>query len=142
MSGARKPPYFGVMGIRTPDGKLGILSVVATYMLGLIGLLGVVALLISLALDSDFWSDTASDKVFGAIFFGLVLLGAVGFVIMERAPWLGAALGVIGGLALAVILVWALVPIALGVGAAVVAVMRARALTGHHAPTHGRPAAM
>lgn len=129
------------MGIRTPAGKLGILSVVSTLVLGLVGLAGVVSLLVALAVDSDFWSDSASDTVFGIVFFALVLLGAVGFVIMERAPWPGAALGVLGGVALAVILVWALVPIVLGLGAAVVAVLRARALTDRRLnPTHS-PAA-
>lgn len=140
MSAGAEPSYFCLMGIRTPDGKLGILSVIATYLLGLVGLAGVVALVVSLALDSDFWSDDASDTVFGAVSFALVLLGAVGFVVMERAPWVGAALGVIGGLALSVILVWALVPIVLGVGAAIVAVLRARALTEHHAVPRNRTA--
>jgi hypothetical protein len=47
---------------------------------------------------------------------------------MDRNHLLGATLAVIGGLALAFILVWAVVPAVLGVGAAVVAVLRARAL--------------
>jgi hypothetical protein len=54
--------------------------------------------------------------------------GAVGFYFMDRSHWGGAALAVIGGLALAVILFWAVVPIVVGIGAAVVAVMRARAM--------------
>jgi hypothetical protein len=40
----------------------------------------------------------------------------------------GAALSVIGGLAVAVVLVWTVVMVVIGVGAAVVAVLRARAL--------------
>src|SRR3954451_12018811 len=124
------------MGLRTPDGKLGIFSVVATYLLGIVGLIGLGSLLLALALDSDFWSDRDSDKVSGAAFFAVMLLGAIGFVIMERSPWGGAALGVLGGLSMALVLWWTL----LGLGCAAVAVMRARALT--HRPVHspGQPA--
>jgi|SRR3954447_9540488 len=128
------------MGLRTPDGKLGIFSVAATYLLGIVGLIGLVSVLLALALDSDFWSDRDSDKVIGAAFFGVMLLGAVGFVIMERSPWGGAALGVLGGLSMALILWWTLFGLVLGLGCAAVAVMRARVLT--HRPAHlpGQPA--
>jgi len=129
------------MGLRTPEGRLGTLSVVATYLLGIVGLIGLVSLLVALALGSnDFWSDRDSDKVFGAVLFAIMLLGAVGFVIMERSPWGGAALGVVGGLAMAFILWWTLLGLVVGLGCAVVAVMRARALS--HRPVHdsGQPA--
>jgi hypothetical protein len=114
--------------LRAPGGKLGVLSVICTYLLGFFGLLGVVTLTFALLFDTEFWSDTKSEQVFGLCFFAVVLLGAVGFVIMEQHRALGAVLGVLGGLALATILVWLVVPIVLGVGAGVVAVMRARAL--------------
>src|SRR3954453_23791034 len=128
------------MGLRTPDGKLGIFSVVATYLLGVVGLIGLASLLIALALGSDFWSDRDSDKVSGAVFFAVMLLGAVGFVIMERSPWGGATLGVLGGLSMALVLWWTLLGLVLGLGCAAVAVMRERALT--HRPAHlpGQPA--
>jgi hypothetical protein len=129
-----------VMTLRTPGGKLGTLSVVSTYMLGVVGAAGVVALAIALALGSDFWSDTTSNKVTGVVFFALVLLGAVGFIIMERSPWLGAALGVIGGLSFALMLWWAFLPIVLGIGAAVVAVWRARELSQQPSGSAGKPA--
>src|SRR4051794_5770238 len=128
------------MGLRTPDGRLGTLSVVATYLLGLIGLIGLVSLLIALAVGSDFWSSRDSDKVFAAVCFALVVLGAVGFVIMERSPWVGAGLGVLGGLSMALVVWWTLLGLVLGLGCAAVAVMRERALT--HRPVHspGQPA--
>src|SRR3954451_15470403 len=129
------------MGLRTPHGKLGILSVVATYLLGIVGLIGLVSLLVALVVGSnDFWSDRDSDKVTGAVLFALMLLGAVGFIIMERFPWAGAALGVLGGLSMALVLWWTLLGLVLGLGCAAVAVMRERALT--HRPVHspGQPA--
>ena len=95
------------MGLRTPGGKLGTFSVVATYLLGIVGLIGLVSLLIALALGpNDFWSDRNSDKWIGAAFFALMLLGAIGFLIMERSPWGGAALAVLGGLSMALVLWW------------------------------------
>ncbi|MGH3337173.1 MAG: hypothetical protein ACRDOZ_15290, partial [Nocardioides sp.] len=97
-------------------------------LLGLIGLVGVVAMLVSLAVGAEFWSDTTSDVVISLGFFALTFVGAVGFVVMDRSPWLGAALGVLGGLAIAVLMFWAILPIVIGLGAAVVAVLRARAL--------------
>jgi hypothetical protein len=114
--------------LRAPGGTLGLLSAISTYVLAFFGLLGVVTLTYALLFATDFWSDTRSEKGFGLCFFAVVLLGAVGFVIMPQHRALGAVLGVLGGLALATILVWLLVPVVLGLGAAVVAVMRARAL--------------
>ena len=63
----------------------------------------------------------------------LVAAGGVGSYVMDRSPWGGAALGVAGGLALALVLIWAVVPVVVGIGAAVIAVMRARAMG--HGPT-------
>ena len=114
--------------LKKPGGALGTLSVVSAVLLGLIGLVGVVAMLVSLAVDAEFWSDRTSDVVISLGFFALTFVGAVGFVVMDRAPWLGAALGVLGGLAIAVLMFWAILPIVIGLGAAVVAVLRARAL--------------
>jgi len=121
--------------LRAPGGRLGLLSLISTYVLAFFGLLGVVTLTVALLFDNDWWSDTKSEQVFGLVFFVVVLLGAVGFVIMEQHRVLGATLGVLGGLALATLLVWLLVPVVLGVGAAVVAVLRARALPDVP-PTH------
>src|SRR6266545_7559422 len=87
----------------------------------------------------SFWSDTTSDVVIGLVFFVLTAAGAVGFYFMDRSPWGEAALAVIGGLALALLLFWAIVPIVVGIGAAVVAVMRARAMG--HGTTTAHPAA-
>jgi hypothetical protein len=128
------------MGLRTPDGKLGIFSVVATYLLAVVGLIGLASVLLALALGSDFWSDRDSDKVIGAVFFAFMLLGAVGFAIMERSPWGGAALGVLGGLSMALILWWTLLGLVLGLGCAAVAVMRARAMTHRTVQSPGQPA--
>ena len=120
--------------LRKPGGNLGTLSLISAFILGLIGSVGVVTLLVSLANGSDWWSDTRSDKVIGLVFFALVLLGAVGFVVMDRSPWLGAAMAVVGGLALAAVVFWMIFTIVIGLGIAAVAVIRARALHGGAAP--------
>jgi hypothetical protein len=90
----------------------------------------VVALLVSLVTDSSLWSDTTSDKVVGLVFFALVAAGAFGFLIEDTMPWGGAALAVVGGVALAVVMFWTIVTVVLGLGVAAVAVVRARAMHG------------
>lgn len=114
--------------LREPGGTLGVLSLVSTYVLACFGILGVVTTGAALVLGTDWWSDTRSNQVFGLVFFALVLAGAYGFVIMDQRRVLGTVLAVIGGVALATILMWAVLPIVLGLGAAVVAVLRSRAL--------------
>ncbi len=115
--------------LRQPGGALGGLSLASAVALAAVGVVGAIALLVSLATGSSFWSDTSSDKVIGLVFFVLTAAGAVGFYFMDRSPWGGAALAVIGGLALALVLFWAIAPIVVGVGAAVVALLRARAIS-------------
>ena len=119
--------------LRKPGGTLGTLSVVSAFTLALIGIVGAVAMLVSIAVGSNFWSDNNGDKLVSLVFFLLTLSGAVGFLVMDRSPWLGAALAVVGGLAIALLMFWAVLPVVIGVGAAVVAVIRARAL--HHGTT-------
>ena len=116
--------------LRRPGGTLGTLSVVCFFALAILGIVGAVAMVVSLALDSNFWSDNSGDKVGALVFFLLAVAGAYGFLVMDRLPWVGAALAVLGGLAIALVLFWAILPIVIGVGAAAVAVLRARAL--HH----------
>ncbi len=125
--------------LRQPGGTLGALSLASAVTLAVVGVVGAVAMLVGLATGSDFWSDNSSDMVIGLVFFVLTAAGGVGFYVMDRSPWAGAALAVIGGLALALVLFWALVPIVIGLGAAVVAVMRARVM-GHGTTTAHRPA--
>ena len=125
--------------LRQPGGTLGGLSLASSVTLAVVGVIGAIALLIGLATGSDFWSDTTSNKVVGLVLFVLTAAGAVGFYFMDRSPWGGAALAVIGGLALALALWWAIVPIVVGIGAAVVAVMRARGMS-HARPTTARGA--
>ena len=121
--------------LRQPGGTLGTLSLTSALLLAVIGAAGAIALVVSLVADSDFWSDSPGDKVVGLVFFLMIFAGSVGFVLMDRNPWGGAAIAVVGGLALALLLFWAIVPIVIGLGAAVVAIIRARALHGHpHAP--------
>lgn len=121
--------------LREPGGVLGTLSLVSAFLLVLIGAVGAVAMIVSLAADSSFWSDSSGDKFVALAFFLLTLAGGLGFVLMDRSPWAGAALAVVGGLALAFLMFWAVVPIIIGVGAATVAVLRARAMHGHPHPT-------
>jgi len=121
--------------LRAPGGTLGLLSLVATYVLAIVGGAGFLFMLADLVFDLDVWAETSSDKAAALVLFFLVLVGAVGFAIMGRAPWLGAILGVVGGLALAAVMFWTIVTIALGIGAAVVAVWRAWALTHRSSST-------
>ncbi len=112
-----------------PGGVIGWLTATAVVVLGLCGVLGVVSLVIALAAGNEWWSDQRSEQVFGLVMFALVLGGAVGFVVMDRQLWLGTSLAVVGSLLFALILFWAILPLALGVAFAVVAVLRARALS-------------
>jgi hypothetical protein len=116
--------------LRQPGGVIGGLSVTAVWVLGFFGILGVGSIGIALIAGSEWWSDQRSEQAFGLLFFAIVLGGAVGFVIMDRQPWLGGGLAVVGSLAFAVILVWLILPVLLGLVFAVTAVLRARAL-GH-----------
>jgi len=63
------------------------------------------------------------------VLFAVIGAGAVGFLIMDQRPWLGAAIAVIGSLLMALILFWAVLPLVLGPVFAVVAVLRARVFT-------------
>ena len=119
--------------LKKPGGNLGTLSVISTVALGLLGTAGVVALVVSLVTGSDFWSDNDTDKIVGIVFFALAMLGAVGFMVMDRSPLLGATLAVVGAIALAVVMFWSIVTVVIGLGAAVVAGLRAWAL--HHENT-------
>jgi hypothetical protein len=125
--------------LRKPGGRLGTLSLTSAAILAIVGALGVLSLLVALIAGSGFWSDSDSDKVIGMIFFAIVFLGAVGFLIEDQYPWAGAALAVVGGVALALVLFWTALAIVLGLGAAVVAVLRARAMH-HGSSTAAHPA--
>ena len=123
--------------LRKPGGRLGTLSLTSAAILAIVGVLGVLSLLVALIAGSDFWSDSDSDKVVGMIFFAVAFLGAVGFLIEDEYPWVGAGLAVVGGVALAMVLFWTGLAILVGLGAAVVAVMRARAMHhGSHTAAH------
>jgi len=115
--------------LRQPGGRLGTWSVVCAGALALIGGALVAALVVRLATGGTAWSDKDSDVVVGIVFGIAGLLGAVGLLIQDRSPWLGAALAIVGGLALALGLFWAVLPIVLGIATGAVAVMRARALS-------------
>jgi ABC-type Mn2+/Zn2+ transport system permease subunit len=112
--------------LRQPGGVLGVLSLTAALFLGVLGVLGVVSLLIAAVAGSEFWSDQRDEQLISAVLFAVVGAGAVGFLIMDRRPWLGAAMAVIGSLLMALILFWAILPLVLGPVFAVVAVLRAR----------------
>jgi uncharacterized membrane protein len=114
--------------LRQPGGTLGGLSVAAAITLTVLGILGVVTLLVAVATGSDFWADETSAQLYSIVFFVLMVSGALGFLIMDQQPGIGAALAVVGSLAFALILWWALVPLLAGLVFAVAAVVRARAL--------------
>ena len=114
--------------LRSPGGTLGTLSMISALLLLVLGVAGMVGM----AADAAFWnswSNSTSDNLIAGVFFALTAAGSYGFVLMDRAPWPGAALAVLGGVAFAMVLFWAVLPIVIGLGAATVAVMRARALS-------------
>ena len=116
--------------LRAPGGRLGTLSLASAYLLAVVGVAGMVMLTTSLALDLDLWSDRTSDEAVGVAVFGLAALGAVGFLVQDRHLTGGTLLAVIGCLAFGTIVFWAVLPVLLGIGVAVVAVCRRRALAG------------
>lgn len=122
--------------LRQPGGTLGKLSVAAALFLGIVGSLISLALVYALAVGNEWWSDTRSEQWFGLAFFALAALGAVGFEVMDRQPLAGAALAVIGSLALGTILVWTLFVPVLALGCLTVAVLRARELMHPHPHGH------
>jgi hypothetical protein len=123
--------------LRQPGGAIGGLSVTAVLVLGFFGILGTGSIAIALIADNEWWSDQRSEQVFGLVMFLIVLAGAVGFVIMDRQPWLGAGLAVVGSLVFGTILVWLFLPVILGLVFAVTAVLRARELSHPHLPPTG-----
>jgi len=116
--------------LRQPGGAIGGLSLTAFLFLGVLGVFGVVSLLIAAAMGSEYWSDERSNQLVSAVLFAVIAAGAVGFLIMDRQPWPGAALAVVGSLLMALILFWAILPLVLGPVFAVVAVLRARTFAG------------
>ena len=112
--------------LRQPGGVLGGLSITAALFLGVIGVLGVVSLVVAAVAGTDFWSDQREEQLVSAAFFAVIAAGAVGFLIMDQRPWLGAAIAVVGSLVMATILFWAILPLVLGLVFAVAAVLRAR----------------
>lgn len=99
--------------------------------LGVVGGVLAAVLLVRLVNGGTFWSDEDRDVVIGLVCGALGVVGAIGLVLQDRLPWPGAVLAVLGGLAIALALFWALVPLLLGIAAAVVAVLRARRLSTH-----------
>ena len=124
--------------LRQPGGTLGSLSVASALLLGVLGVAAVVSLLVAAAAGSDFWTDDTAGQLISALVFAVVAAGAVGFLIMDRHPWPGAALAVVGALLMALVLFWAILPLVLGPGIAVVAVLRARALSAGTTATSGQ----
>ena len=123
--------------LREPGGVIGSLSLAAAIVLAVVGVVGCVALLVSAATGSNFWSDALSDQLVGAGLFALSAVGAGGFLLMDRQPWQGGVLAVVGSLAYALLLWWAIIPLVLGLMFAVVAVVRARGFHAH--PTADTP---
>lgn len=124
--------------LRRPGGVLGGLSVTAALFLGVLGTVGVVSLLIAAAAGTEFWSDERNEQLISAVLFAVIAAGAVGFLIMDQRPWLGAAIAVVGSLLMALILFWALLPLVLGPVFAVVAVLRARVFAAGGASAPGQ----
>jgi apolipoprotein N-acyltransferase len=124
--------------LRQPGGWIGGLSMAGFFVLGILGVFGVVMLVIALIADQEWWSDQKSEQFFGLVIFALIALGAVGFLIMDQQVWLGTSLAVLGSLVFAVMIFWAILPVFLGLLFAVVAILRAREL--HRMPVQPPPA--
>jgi len=112
--------------LRQPKGAVGVLSVIATLYLGILGLAGLVLTLIPSV-------DFGDERWAAAVICALMILGAIGFLIMDRQPWPGAVLAILGSIAAAIPLFWTIVPIVIGIVFIVVAVMRALAFDSHAA---------
>ncbi len=112
--------------LRQPGGAIGAWSLAAALTLFVLGVVGFVSLVVAAAAGSEFWSDQRSNQIIGAALFAIMVAGAAGFVVMDRQPWPGAALAVLGSLSFGFILWWAILPLVLGLVFAVVAVLRAR----------------
>ncbi|MGZ5398354.1 MAG: hypothetical protein ACXWEI_23755 [Mycobacterium sp.] len=125
--------------LRQPGGAIGVLSLAAALTLFVLGVVGFVSLVIAAAAGSDFWSDQRSNQIIGAAFFAIMIAGAAGFLVMDRQPWPGAALAVLGSLSFGFILWWAILPLVLGLVFAVVAVLRARRFHDATATAMGHP---
>jgi hypothetical protein len=126
--------------LKKPGGQLGTLSVISTFALALIGTAGVVGLVVSLVTGADvIWFESHTDKIVGIVFFALAMMGGVGFIVMDRTPLLGASLAVVGGIAFAVVMFSSVVTVVVGLGAAVVAALRAWALHHEGSPERSAP---
>jgi hypothetical protein len=112
--------------LRQPGGVLGALSLTAAVLLAVLGVAGVLAMLIAAAVGSDFWADQRGIQLLSALFFAVMVAGAAGFLVMDHQPWPGAVLAVLGSLAFAFILWWAILPLVLGLVFTVVAILRAQ----------------
>jgi hypothetical protein len=115
--------------LRQPGGRLGNLSLAAALVLGIVGIAGVVTLCVATAVGAGIWSDDPSAQLVSAVFFGFIADGAVGFLIMDRRPWLGVVLAVFGCIVFTLMLLWLLVPLVLGPLFAATAINRAKVLS-------------
>lgn len=116
--------------LHQPGGAVGGLAVAAFLFLAIYGVLGLASIPIALVADSEVFSNqgdwsSSGDRVFGFVLFGLMVAGAIGFLVMDRHPGLGATLGILGSLALALPFFWLVVPVLVGLTFAVVAFARA-----------------
>lgn len=110
--------------VREPGGVIGAFAVGSTVLLLLSGLFSVAIIAKN---DQGF----ATGELTAWAVVGVAnWLGCVGFALGRRQPLLGGALGVAGALAFAAFYFWALLPLLLGPAIALLAVVRARRLTG------------
>jgi hypothetical protein len=112
--------------LRRPGGTLGSLTVGAAAILAIVGAVGLVLALVSLA-GADIWADDAADNLISAVLFLLTLAGAYGLLIQDHQPMPGTVLAVVGGIAFMGFF-WAIVPLVLGPAIVVLAIIRMRRL--------------
>ncbi len=109
-----------------PAGAWEASGLAAALVLAAVGAVGAVTMIALAAVGSDYWSDQRSDQLLSAAMFALMVVGAAGFLVMDRRPWPGAGLAVVGSLIFGVILWWTIAAVILGLLFVVVAVLRAR----------------
>ena len=119
--------------LRHPGGAIGGVCVAATVTFATVGSLGFASVLLAMTGETDLWTNQ-SELAAGSVFFAFMIAGAVGFIVMDRLPRLGAALAILGSIVFALNLWWVFfVPVLLGVVFAIAAVKRANWFREHPA---------
>ena len=115
--------------LMTPGGRLGYATVIVALLLTTAGIVAIILAASGVAIEKD-------DERIGAAVLGLIaLLGTAGRVLQVQRPVLGGVLAVLGACTAALLNAWMILPILVIPATAVIAVMRARRLSGSQRTT-------